>query len=295
MIFYLLAFQIACGVFGSVMGERKGMDGQGFAYGFFLGLFGLALVALAPGNRRECPFCRELANPAAVVCPHCRRDIVPTRPLEAEAHFARRRPAADAPPTLDQGGYSVRRPSRRTGDVRCSARAGLNPPRLTRGGTPLRGRSHMRIQLGTAAWTGGMLPVLLTAAGHAAGAQTGALQGSVLPRLPGQSRYRRLCLGAGAGPRGAGEPVGDFVLAHGSAAATAGEPRQLTPVVTVDSAPHYLSPMLRGFEQRRAQHAGGQFVTEMELRKWDNDPLDAAEFNATDTGCGTLLLWTRER
>lgn len=85
MLFYILAFQIACGVVGSVMGERKGMDGQGFAYGFFLGLFGLALVALAPGNRRECPFCRELANPAAAVCPHCRRDIVPTHPMEPEA------------------------------------------------------------------------------------------------------------------------------------------------------------------------------------------------------------------
>jgi hypothetical protein len=80
MLIYLLAFQIACGVVGSAMGERKGMDGQGFAYGFFLGLFGLALVAVAPGNRRECPFCRELANPAATACPHCRRDIVPTHP-----------------------------------------------------------------------------------------------------------------------------------------------------------------------------------------------------------------------
>ena len=84
MLIYFLLFQVAFGAVGAAMGERKGMDGRGFAYGLFLGPFGLAMVALAPGNRRQCPFCRELASPAAVVCPHCQRDIVPTQPLAAQ-------------------------------------------------------------------------------------------------------------------------------------------------------------------------------------------------------------------
>lgn len=44
----------------------------------------------------------------------------------------------------------------------------------------------------------------------------------------------------------------------------------LPTVVTTDSAPHYLSGSLRGFEERRRQGAGGHFVTEAELRKHDD-------------------------
>jgi hypothetical protein len=48
--------------------------------------------------------------------------------------------------------------------------------------------------------------------------------------------------------------------------------RQLPTVVTNDSAPHYLSPGLRAFEERRAA-GGGYFVTEKEIRKWDAGPI----------------------
>jgi hypothetical protein len=43
----------------------------------------------------------------------------------------------------------------------------------------------------------------------------------------------------------------------------------LPTVVTTDSAPHYVSSRLRGFEERRKQGAG-YFITEAELRKNDN-------------------------
>jgi hypothetical protein len=48
---------------------------------------------------------------------------------------------------------------------------------------------------------------------------------------------------------------------------------QLPAVVTRDSAPHYISPALRGFEQRRASATSGYFIDEKMLRKEDNRPL----------------------
>jgi hypothetical protein len=46
-------------------------------------------------------------------------------------------------------------------------------------------------------------------------------------------------------------------------------------VVTTDSAPMFLSPGLRGFEERRAK-GGGYFISTKELRKWDSGPLTPA-------------------
>lgn len=44
----------------------------------------------------------------------------------------------------------------------------------------------------------------------------------------------------------------------------------LPTVVTKDSAPHYVSPALQAFEERRRTSVGGKFVTEAQLRKSDN-------------------------
>jgi hypothetical protein len=48
--------------------------------------------------------------------------------------------------------------------------------------------------------------------------------------------------------------------------------QELPKVVTNDSAPRYLSPGLRAFEERRAA-GGGYFITEKEIRKWDAGPM----------------------
>ncbi|MEP6496109.1 MAG: TonB-dependent receptor plug domain-containing protein [bacterium] len=48
---------------------------------------------------------------------------------------------------------------------------------------------------------------------------------------------------------------------------------ELPAVVTRDSAPHYTSPGLRGFEQRRGASSGGYFVAEADLRKADDRKL----------------------
>ena len=78
--------------------------------------------------------------------------------------------------------------------------------------------------------------------------------------------------------------------------------RDLPTVVSRDSAPHYLSPGLHGFEERRRAGLGGQFVDQATLRKMDGDPmstvlrrfhgatLDGGRFVATRKGNGGALL-----
>jgi len=48
---------------------------------------------------------------------------------------------------------------------------------------------------------------------------------------------------------------------------------ELPAVVTRDSAPHYISPGLRGFEERRKTATAGYFMDEKALRREDNRPL----------------------
>mgnify|MGYP001550901652 CR=1 FL=1 len=80
MFFPLLVFWALCGAVGAMIGDRKGMAGQGLVMGFVLGPIGIVLALTSTGNRRACPYCRELVDPAAVVCAHCRRGIVPVAP-----------------------------------------------------------------------------------------------------------------------------------------------------------------------------------------------------------------------
>jgi hypothetical protein len=48
---------------------------------------------------------------------------------------------------------------------------------------------------------------------------------------------------------------------------------ELPTVVTTDSAAHYISPALKGFEERRRAHGGGYFITDSVLRKEEDRPL----------------------
>jgi hypothetical protein len=50
-------------------------------------------------------------------------------------------------------------------------------------------------------------------------------------------------------------------------------PRDLPTVVTRHSAPRYISPGLRGFEERMRAGLGGQFVNEATLRRMDGDAM----------------------
>lgn len=95
MLVLAVGFWILCGATAALIGARKGMRGQGFALGFVLGPIGVVLALAAKGDRRECPFCRELVDPAAVVCPRCQRSIDPlvpaTEPIAEPAPVISRR------------------------------------------------------------------------------------------------------------------------------------------------------------------------------------------------------------
>lgn len=62
------------------------------------------------------------------------------------------------------------------------------------------------------------------------------------------------------------------VVLNRLAATAAGGAQTLPTVVTKDSAPHYISPALKDFEERR-RLGGGHFITEAEMRKHDNRKL----------------------
>ena len=51
---------------------------------------------------------------------------------------------------------------------------------------------------------------------------------------------------------------------------------ELAGVTVVDSAPHYRSPGLRGFEERRLHAATGSYITEAQMRKEDGRPIGMA-------------------
>ncbi len=62
-------------VIGALIGRSKGRVLAGFLWGLFLGPLGWLIVALAKGNRKQCPSCRSWVDGQASACPKCGRDI----------------------------------------------------------------------------------------------------------------------------------------------------------------------------------------------------------------------------
>lgn len=95
-IVFLLSLAAVLGAFivTWVVGARKGYPWAGFFLGLFLSWIGLIILLLLPpkagvarsqtlrtGVKAVCPFCKELVQPDALVCPHCRRDVGPQGPV----------------------------------------------------------------------------------------------------------------------------------------------------------------------------------------------------------------------
>jgi len=91
---------LAFGFVGKSLGASKGLGTAGFWLGFFLGVIGLIIVAIMPGNnaglprrRRKlvrrapetptdpvggavpCPYCAELIRPGARLCRFCKSQL----------------------------------------------------------------------------------------------------------------------------------------------------------------------------------------------------------------------------
>lgn len=71
---------LACAVIAAAIGSKKNEAGSGCLLGLILGPLGILAALMSTGDRRPCPFCRELVHKEAVLCPHCRKDLPPAPP-----------------------------------------------------------------------------------------------------------------------------------------------------------------------------------------------------------------------
>lgn len=66
------------GVIGAIIGNPKGRGGDGFLLGILFGPIGILIILVIKGNRKTCPFCKELINKEAVRCSRCQKELVST-------------------------------------------------------------------------------------------------------------------------------------------------------------------------------------------------------------------------
>ena len=71
----VVIFWILCGLIAGMIGSSKGAALSSFFLGILLGPIGVIIALVSNGDRRPCPYCKELVREKAVVCPHCQRDI----------------------------------------------------------------------------------------------------------------------------------------------------------------------------------------------------------------------------
>jgi hypothetical protein len=71
---------LLCGVAAGMIGSRKGAGCSGFLVGLLLGPIGIIIALVMKGSRVHCPFCKELIQKKAVICPHCRSNLLETIP-----------------------------------------------------------------------------------------------------------------------------------------------------------------------------------------------------------------------
>lgn len=62
---------------GAAAGGRNNAAGTGFLLGIVLGPVGAIAAFGLRGNRRKCPFCKELVVKSAAKCPKCQSELPP--------------------------------------------------------------------------------------------------------------------------------------------------------------------------------------------------------------------------
>jgi hypothetical protein len=76
---FLVLIWFASIVIGISVGSKKGEGCISFAMCFLLGPIWLPVVLLSRGNRYACPFCKEMINKQAIICPHCKQSLIPIK------------------------------------------------------------------------------------------------------------------------------------------------------------------------------------------------------------------------
>jgi len=70
-----LLIWLICGVIAAAIASKKGEGCAGFILGLLLGPFGILFAILSSGNRKPCPFCKEMIHKDATVCPRCQKEM----------------------------------------------------------------------------------------------------------------------------------------------------------------------------------------------------------------------------
>jgi hypothetical protein len=60
-----------CGIIGAMIGSQKGAGCVGFLLGILLGPLGIIISLVMQGDRKRCPYCRELIHKDALKCSKC--------------------------------------------------------------------------------------------------------------------------------------------------------------------------------------------------------------------------------
>lgn len=58
-----------------IISSKKGEGCLAVITGFFFGPLALIFAIFGTGNKIKCPFCQELIEKKALICPHCRSDL----------------------------------------------------------------------------------------------------------------------------------------------------------------------------------------------------------------------------
>ncbi len=66
---------VMCAIIAAGIGSNKGMAGSGFLLGLIFGPIGIIIVLVSSGDKRVCPYCKEMVHKDAVRCPKCQKDL----------------------------------------------------------------------------------------------------------------------------------------------------------------------------------------------------------------------------
>jgi hypothetical protein len=75
MLFYSIVIIIIFGIIAAIIGDKKGQGLFGLFLGILLGPLGVLIMLTTKGNRKNCPYCKELIHKNATRCSHCQKEL----------------------------------------------------------------------------------------------------------------------------------------------------------------------------------------------------------------------------
>lgn len=71
-----ILFWILFGIIAAVIGDKKGQGLFGLFLGILLGPLGILIILTTKGDRKSCPYCKELIHKKATRCSHCQKELL---------------------------------------------------------------------------------------------------------------------------------------------------------------------------------------------------------------------------